>query len=83
MRHADFRIGAEFRCGGRLWRCTDIGTRAIVAIHINRVGVGGSPPLRRTLSGADADAEALEPAGALYIARASPGLRSRLAIVRG
>jgi len=22
MQHSDFRIGAEFRCGGRLWRCT-------------------------------------------------------------
>ena len=57
MRHADFRIGAEFRCGGRLWRCTDIGTRTIVAIRIDRVEVGGSPALRRTLSGAEAEAE--------------------------
>lgn len=57
MRHGDFRIGAEFRCGGRLWRCTDIGTRTIVAIRIDRVEVGGSPPLRRTLSGAEAEAE--------------------------
>ena len=57
MRHADFRIGAEFRCGGRLWRCTDIGTRTIVAIRIDRVEVGGSPPLRCTLSGAEAEAE--------------------------
>jgi hypothetical protein len=54
----DFRIGAEFRCGGRLWCCTDIGTRTIVAIRIDRVEVGGSPALRRTLSGAEAKAEA-------------------------
>ena len=57
MRHADFRIGAEFRCGGRLWRCTDIGTRTIVAIRIDRVEVGGSPPLRPTLSEAEAEAD--------------------------
>ena len=57
MRHAAFRIGAEFRCGGRLWRCTDIGTRTIVAIRIDRVEVGGSPALRRSLSGAEAEAE--------------------------
>jgi hypothetical protein len=58
MRHADFRIGAEFQCGGRLWRCTDVGTRTIVAISIYRVArVGVSPSLRRTLSGAEAEAE--------------------------
>jgi hypothetical protein len=33
---------------------TDIGTRTIVVIRIDRVEVGGSPPLRRTLSGAEA-----------------------------
>ena len=43
--------------GGRLWRCTDIGTRTIVAIRIDRVEVGGSPALGRTLSGAEAEVE--------------------------
>jgi hypothetical protein len=58
MRHAEFKIGGTFRCGGgRLWRCTDIGTRTIVAIRIDRVEVGGSPALRRTLSGVEAEAE--------------------------
>ena len=55
MRHAGFHDRGEFRCGGRLRRCTDIGTRTIVAIRIDRVEVGGSPALRRTLS---AEAEA-------------------------
>jgi hypothetical protein len=32
MRHGDFRIGMEFWCGGRRWRCTDVGTRVVVAI---------------------------------------------------
>ena len=32
MKRADFTIGQEFWCGGKRWRCTDIGTRVIVAI---------------------------------------------------
>jgi len=38
MQHSEFKIGGIFRCDGRLWRCTDIGTRTIVAIRIDRVG---------------------------------------------
>lgn len=34
MRHGDFRIGVEFWCGGKRWRCTDIGSRVIVAISL-------------------------------------------------
>ncbi len=58
MRYADFRIGEEFWCGGRQWRCTDIGTRTIVAIRIDRVEVGSSAPeRRRILSRAEAEAK--------------------------
>jgi hypothetical protein len=32
MQHCDFSIGLEFWCGARRWRCTDIGTRVIVAV---------------------------------------------------
>lgn len=32
MKHGDFRVGLAFRCGGRDWRCTDVGGRVIVAI---------------------------------------------------
>ena len=32
MRRTAFRIGLEFWCGGQRWRCTDIGSRVIVAI---------------------------------------------------
>jgi hypothetical protein len=32
MAHGDFSIGSEFTCGGKRWRCTDVGTRVIVAI---------------------------------------------------
>jgi hypothetical protein len=48
MKLADFVIGQEFWCGGRQWRCTDIGTRTIVAIRLER---------RRTLGRAEAEAE--------------------------
>ena len=43
---------------GRQWRCTDIGTRTIVAIRIDRVEVASSAPeWRRILSCAEAEAE--------------------------
>jgi hypothetical protein len=32
MLHGEFRIGEVFFCGGKRWRCTDIGTRIISAI---------------------------------------------------
>jgi hypothetical protein len=36
MRHEEFKIGMEFTTADGLarWRCTDIGTRVIVAIEI-------------------------------------------------
>lgn len=33
MKLEEFKIGEEFVCGGRLWKCTDIGTRVVVAIR--------------------------------------------------
>ena len=38
MQHNDFRIGAEFTTndGQFRWRCTDIGTRVIAAIRLDR-----------------------------------------------
>ena len=32
MTRAEFHIGQEFWCGGKRWRCTDVGTRVITAI---------------------------------------------------
>lgn len=34
MQHSDFSIGLEFWCGFKRWRCTDIGTRVVVAISL-------------------------------------------------
>ncbi len=50
MEHKDFQIGQEFWSAERLYRCTDVGTRTIVAIRIDQVKVAGtSPELHRTL----------------------------------
>ena len=32
MQHSEFSMGLEFWCGGKRWRCTDVGTRVVVAI---------------------------------------------------
>jgi hypothetical protein len=58
MKHEDFRIGTEFWCGGRRWRCTDVGTRVVVGVCLephqvvtvtaNVVESGGSTITRRT-----------------------------------
>ena len=34
MKHSDFQIGAEFFTAAGKWRCTDVGTRVIVAISL-------------------------------------------------
>jgi hypothetical protein len=34
MEHAEFRIGTEFYTAAGLWRCTDVGTRTIVAVRV-------------------------------------------------
>ncbi len=36
MTHAAFRIGLEFYTGSGRWRCTDVGTRVIAAIKLDR-----------------------------------------------
>lgn len=35
MKHDDFAIGREFKTAGGTWRCTDVGTRTIVAINVS------------------------------------------------
>jgi hypothetical protein len=65
MQHSEFKIGTEFWCSGRQWRCTDIGARTIVAIRLDRVEVvsalaaarSGMPERRRILSRGEAEAE--------------------------
>jgi len=60
MNHSDFVIGGTFWCGDRQWRCTDTGTRTIIAIRIDQVDSavtdGSGPALRQTLTGTEAAA---------------------------
>ena len=35
MRHSDFYIGLEFNTATGRWRCTDVGTRVVVAIRLD------------------------------------------------
>jgi hypothetical protein len=57
MKHGEFRIGATFWCVGNRWRCTDIGTRTIVAIRLHQVEVQDETGPVRTLGFAEAEAE--------------------------
>ena len=60
MEHKDFTIGQEFLCGEKRWRCTDIGTRVIVAIRIDLVEtrtIVDGHPVRRYLTQEEADLE--------------------------
>jgi hypothetical protein len=34
MKHSDFHIGTEFFTAAGKWRCTDVGTRVILAISL-------------------------------------------------
>lgn len=34
MRHSDFQIGNDFWCDGKRWRCTDVGSRVVVAVSL-------------------------------------------------
>lgn len=60
MKLSEFAVGHEFLSGGRRWRCTDIGSRVVVAIRIDRVSIARA---RRTeygdvgpIGGAEAEA---------------------------
>jgi hypothetical protein len=60
MEHKDFTIGQEFLCGGKCWRCTDIGTRVIVAICLEDteyVSHKDGEEVKRTLTREEAEAE--------------------------
>jgi hypothetical protein len=35
MQPKDFSIGLEFQMSGNRWRCTDVGTRVVIAIKLD------------------------------------------------
>ncbi len=50
MKHEDFSIGLEFYTATGKWSCTDIGTRTIVAIQIDKVTVTEIDSAKGTIS---------------------------------
>ena len=50
MHHADFKIGQEFYCAGVAWRCTDIGTRVVIAIKLDEVKTASNAGSDSTLN---------------------------------
>jgi hypothetical protein len=60
MKHSEFQIGCEFMTLGGRWRCTDIGTRTIVAVRIDLVEtrtILDGRPVRRYLTQYEAELE--------------------------
>ena len=58
MKHSDFTLGTVFWSSGRQWRCTDVGSRVIVAIRIDAVEIGSNElSRRRTLNREQAEAK--------------------------
>lgn len=43
MKRDEFHTGLEFYCNGKLWRCTDVGSRVIVAIQPKKDWDAGPP----------------------------------------
>lgn len=39
MDRSEFSIGTEFRCGGKVFRCTDVGTRTVIAIRVDHLEI--------------------------------------------
>lgn len=43
MKHSDFHVGLEFLGStGFRWRCTDVGTRTVVAVRLDHVVSGAT-----------------------------------------
>ena len=60
MKHSDFQIGCEFTTLVGRWRCTDIGTRVVVAIRMDLVEtrtIIDGHPVRRYLTQEEAELE--------------------------
>ena len=49
MKFSEFKIGDTFQCSGERYRCTDVGTRVVVAIRIDRVEVVRDRIFKETL----------------------------------
>ena len=43
MNIQDFKVGKDFSCGDKMWRCTDKGSRVIIAICLDDSDVLDDP----------------------------------------
>jgi hypothetical protein len=43
MQRTDVKIGDTFRCDGKRWKVTDIGTRTVIAIPVKEDWMQGPP----------------------------------------
>jgi len=60
VQHSQFHGGLEFWCGARRFRCTDIGSRVVIAIRVDGADIAMAENGRtetRCLSGAEAQAQ--------------------------
>jgi|SRR5215510_10094465 len=55
MKHNEFKIGEDFKLGFQTWRCTDIGSRTIVAIRIDEITIVENHVFKRTLKQEEAE----------------------------
>ena len=59
MKLSEFQIRGEFTFDGGRWRCTDVGTRVVVAIRVDQATITrmspGEAPSLRTISGHEAE----------------------------
>lgn len=51
----EFKIGNSFRCSGKQYRCTDIGTRTVVAVRTDRVETVRESLFKETLTNEQAE----------------------------
>jgi hypothetical protein len=61
MKHSEFKVGSEFRCGEGHYRCTDIGSRTIIGIRIDRISTASQTARgnisQKTIVKGDAEAD--------------------------
>jgi hypothetical protein len=67
MKYGEFVTGMAFMCGDKRWRCTDVGTRVIVAVCLDNIHIedtswySGPPYTVAELVFDENDTEACEP----------------------
>ena len=61
MTLSDFHVGKTFWCAGKRWQCTDIGTRTVIAICLDRERVFDAQAIAGCFNDAGETGAATEP----------------------